>query len=163
MKPLETPDSTYLEAAKGWCGLKAFLEANEELDRISPSLRAHPLVLEVRWHIYANLQNWVGALNIAGALVKLSPDWLNAWIYHATSFAELNRPEEACDTLKAAAKAFPTSEIVHYNLACMCCRLKRFEEAEFWLGEAVLLGGKAMKLKALDDPEIKPLWRHFHQ
>ncbi len=49
MKPLEPPDSLHLRAAQGWCELHAFSEADAELDNIAASLRAHPLVLEVRW------------------------------------------------------------------------------------------------------------------
>jgi hypothetical protein len=40
-------------AAEGWLGLGDHLAANEELEQISPKLRAHPLVLEVRYKIYA--------------------------------------------------------------------------------------------------------------
>ena len=73
MKPLEPPDSIHLEAAQGWCELHAFLEADAELDNITASLRAHPKVLEVRWQVYANLDKWVGALEIATAIVKQEP------------------------------------------------------------------------------------------
>ena len=34
MKPLEPPDSFHLQAAQGWCELHAFLEANDELEKI---------------------------------------------------------------------------------------------------------------------------------
>ena len=32
VKPLEPPDSQYVEAAKGWCELHAFTEVDAELD-----------------------------------------------------------------------------------------------------------------------------------
>ena len=48
IKPLEPPDSFHLEAAVGWLELGNHLEANEELDQITASLRAHPDVLLVR-------------------------------------------------------------------------------------------------------------------
>jgi hypothetical protein len=85
MQPLQPPDILHLQAAQGWCELQAFLEANEELDKITPSLRAHPSMLEVRWQIYANLEKWEAATDIASAIVTLKPDWANGRIYEASS------------------------------------------------------------------------------
>jgi hypothetical protein len=48
MKPLEPPDSLHLQAAQGWLELGSHIEANEELEKIAPQLRAHPDVLKVR-------------------------------------------------------------------------------------------------------------------
>ena len=65
MNKLSPQDKRHLEAAEGWCGLHSFLEANEELENISPQNRAHPKVLEVRWQIYASLEKWEMALDKA--------------------------------------------------------------------------------------------------
>jgi hypothetical protein len=43
-------------------------------------------------------------------------------------------------------------------MAVMACRLGRVEEARKWLGQALEIGGKAMKLRALDDPGLKGVW-----
>lgn len=56
--PLNPPDSIHLEAAQGWLELGNHEEAFEELERIDAPLRAHPDVLEVRWDIYAEVENW---------------------------------------------------------------------------------------------------------
>ena len=58
MKPLSPPDSHHLHAAQGWVELGNHAEANEELEQIAPQLRAHPDVLEVRWHIYSHVNKW---------------------------------------------------------------------------------------------------------
>jgi predicted Zn-dependent protease len=159
MKPLEPPDSLHLQAAQGWCELHAFAEADCELDKITASLRAHPKVLEVRWQIYANLEKWPAALDIASAIVKVVPDWPSGWIYQASSLTELNRQQEAYETLSAAAARFPGDEIIPYDLACVCCALKRVEEAREWLSKAIEAGGKEIKLQALDDSDLEPLWK----
>lgn len=156
---LQPPDSVHLDAAKGWCELRAYLEANEELEKIAPQLRAHPAVLEVRWQIYANLQKWEGALNIAAALARLRPDWPDAWIYQASSLCELNRHQEAYQVLSEAVAMFPGDEIVLYDLACICCALKRVEEARSWLSKAIDVGGDQVKLRALDDPDLEAVWK----
>lgn len=157
MNPLEPPDKHFVEAAKGWCDLDAYLEANEELEKVAPGLRAHPSVLEVRWQVYANLEKWEGALEIATALVKIRPDWPNGWIYRSSSLFELNRHQEAYETLSKAASRFPADEIILYDLACVCCALKRLDEARIWLVKAIDAGGKAVKRRALDDPDLKPI------
>lgn len=57
MNELEPPDSFHLRAAIGWIELGNCLEANEELENISPSMRVHPDVLNLRWHICAKAKN----------------------------------------------------------------------------------------------------------
>jgi len=74
IKPIEPPDSFHLIAADGWLGLGDHLAADEELDKITPELRAHPHVLSVRYEIYAKAKKWDGAAEIAGVLVKLMPN-----------------------------------------------------------------------------------------
>jgi tetratricopeptide (TPR) repeat protein len=157
MNPLEPPDSLHLQAAQGWCELHAFAEADAELDNIAPSLRAHPKVLEVRWQIYANIEKWAGALDIASAIVKLVPDWPSGWIYRAGSLTELNRQQEAYETLNEAATRFPSDEIILYDLACVCCELKRIDEARGWLAKAIEAGGDEIRLRAVDNPDLQPL------
>ncbi len=51
LKNLPHPDNKHLEAAEGWLELGNYLEANEELENITPQLRAHPYVLEMRYKI----------------------------------------------------------------------------------------------------------------
>jgi hypothetical protein len=60
MPPLQPPDSTHLQAAEGWLELGNPLEANEELEKITPELRPQPDVLRVRWQIYAAAKEWEG-------------------------------------------------------------------------------------------------------
>lgn len=43
LKDLPLPDRRHLEAAEGWFELGNHLEANEELENITPQLRALPL------------------------------------------------------------------------------------------------------------------------
>jgi Flp pilus assembly protein TadD len=89
------------------------------------------------------------------------PEWPSGWIYRASSLTELNRHQEAYETLSAAAALFPTDEIIPYDLACVCCALKRFDEVRTWLGKGIDVGGKDVKLRALDDPDLEPLWREI--
>jgi hypothetical protein len=43
----------HIQAAEGWLDLGDWQSANEELENVTPRLRAHPAVLEMRFRIYS--------------------------------------------------------------------------------------------------------------
>lgn len=160
MNPLPIQDLRYLQAAEGWLGLGDHLAANEELDQISPGLRAHPAVLSVRHHVYAKAKNWDGAAEIAGTLVKLVPHKLAAWIGLAYSTRrKTGGGVEAKKILVEAEAKFPAHYLIRYNLACYECQLGNLREAMVWLEKAIEMAGKKdIRLRALEDPDLEPLW-----
>jgi hypothetical protein len=59
---------------------------------------------------------------------------------------------------------FTDDPIMRYNLACYECQLGRLEQAKNWLEKAFTLGDpKKIKLMALQDPDLEPLWREIGQ
>jgi hypothetical protein len=60
---------------------------------------------------------------------------------------ELNRHQEAHQTLSEAVMRFPSDEIILYDLTCVCCALKRIDEARGWLAKAIEVSGNEIKLK----------------
>lgn len=160
MKPLELHDLRYLAAAQGWLELGNHLEADEELENITAEQRAHPAVLEIRWQIYAKAGKWEGALDIASALVQLVPESALGCVHRSFSLHELKRSAEARDNLLRVVDKFPVSATIRYNLACYECQLGRLERSKNWLAKAFALGdARKMKLAALDDPDLEPLWK----
>lgn len=160
IKPLEPPDSIHLIAAEGWLELGNQIEAFEELERISPQLRAHPDVLELRWQIYAKEKKWEACVNFARAIAKLVPSHPHGWIHLAYSLHELKRTKEARDVLIPIMDKFPKEYLMRYNLACYSCQLGKLEEAKELLKKARDLAGKKdIRLMALNDPDLEPLWR----
>ena len=151
-------DKRHLEAAQGWLELGLPLDANEELEKIQPQLRAHPDVLDVRWHIYANAKKWDACVDIANAIVRCAPDRSDGWIHRSFALHEMKRTQEAHDQLLPAADKFPKVWTVPYNLACYCSRLHRFNEAKDWLKKAMGIGGKRVQDAAAADEDLKPLW-----
>ena len=77
IKPLQPPDSMLLTAAEGWLGLGDINAASAELDNITPELRVHPAVLDVRWQIYAKAKRWDACIEIARTLTELVPTDVN--------------------------------------------------------------------------------------
>ncbi|MDB6018136.1 MAG: hypothetical protein JWR19_2625 [Pedosphaera sp.] len=88
MNPLTPPNTHHLIAAQGWLELGNPVEANEELEKITPALRAHPNVLEIRWQIYAKTKKWEACVDLGNALVNATPDLPESWI-HRSCFARV--------------------------------------------------------------------------
>jgi len=163
MNPLQPPDSHYLRAVEGWLDLGNHIEANEELEKIAPLNRAHPDVLLARWHIYAKAQKWDACVDLGKAMVELAPERVRSWIAHAKAYTAQQRYQEAYDVLLPALSKFPKEAGAHYHLARCACQLGKLSEAVEWIEKAFQYGGNELKLKALDDIELKPLWDKIGQ
>jgi len=158
MRPLPHPNNLHLQAAEGWLELGNHLEANEELEKIEPSLRVHPSVLEVRLDIYDKAKKWEACVELAGALVELTPDNREVWIRRSFALHVLKRTQTAHDCLLPAAEKFPECWNIAYNLACYCSQLRDFEASQSWFKKAIVLNEKEVQRAALDDPDLEPLW-----
>lgn len=158
MKGLDFPDRHLAMAAEGWLELQDPDEAARELERISPSGRRHPSVLEVRWRVCAGLRQWAEALEVARELTQVAPDQPEGWIHQSYTLHELRRTDEAWAALLHVAERFPTESIIPYNLACYACQLGELDVAREWLRRAVRLRTKEeIRALAMNDPDLAPL------
>jgi len=151
-------DERHLKAAEGWFELGLHLDANEELEKIQPQLRGHPDVLEIRWHIYAKEKRWEACVEIANAIVLRAPENVDGWIHRSFALHELKRTQEAFDQLLPAVDGFPKVWTIPYNLACYASVLRRFDEAQKWLKQAMVLDKMTVQKAAIEDEDFKPLW-----
>ncbi|MBI4325365.1 MAG: tetratricopeptide repeat protein, partial [Chloroflexi bacterium] len=71
------------------------------------------------------------------------------------------RTAEALESLLPAADKFAVEYLIPYNLACYSAQLGRLNEAKAWLERAFQVSGHAaqVKLAALHDPDLEPLWQ----
>ena len=61
--------------------------------------------------------------------------------------------------LLEAAKLFPDDGMIQYNLACYCSQLGQLDAAQEHLHKSYEFGdAQQIKLMALDDEDLKPLW-----
>jgi predicted Zn-dependent protease len=160
MKQLEPPDIHHLRSAEGWLELGDLLEAEAELEKISPQLRDHPAVLSVRYDVHAKAKKWDAAAEIAGSLVQLIPDQPHVWIclaYATRRKAGGGIPDARQILIEAEAK-FPADYLIRYNLACYECQLGNLKAAMKWLKKAIELAGETdIRMMALNDPDLEPL------
>jgi predicted Zn-dependent protease len=159
---LQPPDGLHLQVAQGWLELGNLIEAQAELDKIALSQRDHPDVLSFRWEICAAANKWDAALSVAATLIRVEPESAAGWIHRSYALHELKRTVEARDNLLRVVEKFSSSATIRYNLACYECQLARLDQARNWLGKAFAIGDASqMKLAALDDPDLEPLWREI--
>lgn len=160
--PLQPPDSHHLSAAAGWLGLGDYLEANGELEKIAPKLRAHPDVLRLRCEIYLRAAKWNEAAVVASALCDMIPGDGYGWIQHSYALHEMRRTAEARDNLLRIVDLFPRDSTIRYNLACYECQLGHLERARQWF-HAAMQHGNANELRRamIDDPDMEPLRDEF--
>ena len=74
MKSLKFPDNLHLQAAQGWLELGNHLQADKELDEITPEMRAHPQVL-LAIKLPGTQQSWQphAALDVAILNIESTP------------------------------------------------------------------------------------------
>lgn len=152
------PDSHHLSGAQGWLGLGNYLEANAGLEQISPKMRAHPDVLEIRWEIYAKKKRWQACVDIGNTIMTVDPYRSSGWIRHSFALHELKRTDEAYTHLASVVDDFPDDWHIPYNLACYCPQLGRIDEAKEWFKKAVAIDDKTVPRDGIDDPDLKPMW-----
>ena len=150
---LKHPDPMHLEAAAGWIQLGDYDSANDELEKIRAEWRAHPDVLDLRWLIYSNDEQWDACLDIASAIVKMVPDRAQGWLDKAFSLRRANDGgvEKAKTVLLEAAKLFPDDSMIQYNLACYCAQ--RDDGRPVMKSQLI-----AIVAAVLVDEDLKPLW-----
>jgi tetratricopeptide (TPR) repeat protein len=158
---LSGPDRKHLEAAEGWLELGDHLAANEELDNIEPRSRAHPDVLEVRYQVFAKGEKWDACLAIAEALTEHFPKRVAGWIELASAMHHLGDTEGAYEALAAVGEEFAEHAEVTYALAVYAALTGQMTEAEDWLERALDIGGPKLKVKAMDDPNLKEFWQQI--
>jgi len=159
VKPLEPPNSHYLNAAQGWLELGDCQSALDELELIDPVLQSHPDVLSVRCDIYSAAMKWPAAVAVAWTLVNLMPDKPSGWVRRSFALHGLKRTQQAFDLLLPAAQKFPEIPTIPYNLACYCAQLGKLAEARRWLQQSYKIGNaRILKAAARYDPDLAPLF-----
>src|SRR6266436_1292904 len=166
MKPLEPPDAFHLRAAEGWLGLGDHESANQELERISPQLRAHRDVLDVRYSVCAKAKNWDAAAEIGRMLVELEPNQSFGWVNRSYALRRSSEGsvQAAYEALRPGAdRPLDDLEQVAFNLACYACQLGRLDEAREWLAKAFSAAKSNRRInqrkqEALDDSDLELLW-----
>ncbi len=155
--PLLEDDQKHLTAAEGYVELGMFPEANDELEEIDPEVRHVPEVLGIRLEIYRALKKWELMQTVARKLAfddPENPNWTISW---ASATRRAESLEAAKRILLEAVEQHPQHALMHYHLACCDSVVGELEVAKARLQHALKVN-PGMRLMALDDDDLKPLW-----
>jgi Flp pilus assembly protein TadD len=145
-----------LNAALGYMNLDMTDEALAELDALSPEERSLPESHAVRTAVLIRRRDWEGALKLARRLCLSHPDQPSPFLDLAFCLHELQRTEEAKQTLLTGPPLLRKSGIFFYNMACYEAQLGNLAPARDYLNQAVQLDDRYREM-ALDDPDLAPL------
>lgn len=152
-----TEDLNHLRAAAGYTELGMYLDADAEIEQITPELRHEPEVLAARVAIYTGLKKWELLQTVAARLAAHDPNEAQWSISLAYATRRARSIEAAKAILLEAVERHPTEPMLHYNLACYECQLGDLEVAKARLAHAFKLQPQC-RLMALDDEDLEPLW-----
>ncbi len=128
---------------------------------MTPVMRAHPAVLELRVEIYSRGKLWPACIEVANTLVELCPKRSCGWIHSSFGLHVLKRTQEAFDNLLPAAKKFPRVWTIPYNLACYCAQLNQLDDAKRGLQKAMAIEVQTVKRQAMTADARAPAGVYF--
>src|SRR5262249_20621074 len=116
---------------------------------------------EMRWQIFTKELKWDAAKEVARAIVEQMPEEAAGWLHlsYATRRATGGGVAAAWDVLYPIATKFPRVPLISYNLACYACQLGQLDLAREWLQKALDIEFARYKGMALQDSDLKPLWK----
>jgi hypothetical protein len=84
---------------------------------------------------------------------------VETWICQANTLRNYKGIVDAWSLLLNVVNKFPKDPIIRYNLACYAAQMGLLEEACGWLVQAFELEESVqLKLAAVYDPDLQPLW-----
>lgn len=155
---LPHPNDKHLEAAQGWLELGNEVEAFREIEEIHPRFKTHPEVLKLQWGIHAKGKQWLLCVEVARFLSERMPTDPWGFLHYAIALRQLGRTKEAYEVLEPIIEDFPQEWQIGYFLACYSAQLGDIPAAEAFLEGAIDGGGDKVKLLALEEKDLEPIW-----
>lgn len=134
--------------------------AADELEDIPPEYRMMRRVMEMRTMVYEKAESWDLMSETGRFLAEQWPEFPQHWIWAAYAIRRSRSVEEAEVWLKRGMEAHPAEPIIPFNLACYASVSGRIGEAKQLLERAITLDPQ-VRVMALDDPDLEPLWDTF--
>lgn len=157
-KRLASSDRSHIQNVRRYIKSGNLKKAAIDLQKIPRSKWSHPTILRLRYSLLATASFWELAADVAAAHCELNPRSPAAWISWANALDNLGRTQDArIAMLLALTKARPHFRTC-YTLGCFSCKLKDFDEALYWLKQAIGRGdSRTIRQMALADPNFEPL------
>jgi Flp pilus assembly protein TadD len=154
---LKSDWQSHVLASSGYVELGMLDDAAMVLEEIAPEDKIRNEVLGARVALYMAAKKWDMAAAVASHLVKVNPQNQVWWINLAYSIRRIDGVADAEAILLRAQTLHPKVAMIAFNLACYASVTGRFDKAKVRLRHAFELE-KDVRLLALDDEDLKPLW-----
>lgn len=128
-----------LAAAEGYCELKMFAEALEELASLPPQVQDEPVVVQMHLVTLMQAKRWDAAVNYGMKLCELRPEEGLGFIHLAFCLHELGLTGQAKAWLMSGPATIRKEANYFYNLACYECVLGNLDEARQLLAQSFAL------------------------
>jgi tetratricopeptide (TPR) repeat protein len=146
-----------LQAADGYLYLGMPCEALSELNRAPSAAQRDPAVLLARVRVLLHWSCWKEAEVLARQCRETYPTIEEFTVQCAFALHQLEREDEAMETLRSAPDWILRTGILHYNLACYEARLGDLDVARSCIEVAIRMNS-AMEGNAKVDPDLKALY-----
>ena len=145
--------------------LGSWREANEELEKLPPTLRARREVFALRCQIYEKAERWNDLRVIAEGCFDRRAEDGDFLAHMAWADHKMNNTFGAHLLMLGYSGLYGGSAFYLYRLACLSAVLGRIDEARGWLAKAFEKARypQKMKLQALDQPELEKLWGEIQE
>ena len=154
-----SPSESTFKAAVGWFELGNFMEAFTELENLPPEHRASVEVMELRCRMYRKLEKWQELEWVAEGCLGSGIENIPFACHHAWALLKQGNPKKAHAALKSV--PYECAPELLFTHACVECALGNLDAARTFIADAITfsLDSKAMKLRALDEPELENAWK----
>ncbi|MFM9031151.1 MAG: TPR end-of-group domain-containing protein [Opitutaceae bacterium] len=161
-KPARSPLATDVRVRfiEGYLALGLLRHAAAELRAVATKDRKLPAVLAARAEVHLEAKEWQRLVTTGRELAKRPPGTPQGWIHWAYALRELGRIEQALAVLQEAEPLHPKVGVIQFNLACYHCLLGDLPAAKRRLERACRIKPD-WKKNALEDPDLKGLWKRF--
>lgn len=146
-----------IQAAIGFLELGMVVEANDEIESLAPEIKTSSPILGVRLEIFRASEKWELMEVVARELWRRHQDQALFWNHLAFAVRRSKSLESASAILSEALVKFPEDSLTLFNMGCYECQLGNLESAKAMVGEAIKIDPQ-WKIRALDDPDLGPLW-----
>jgi tetratricopeptide (TPR) repeat protein len=146
--------------ANGYIELGMYDEALKEINSIPDTDKLKTEVLEAQLNLYSAMKAWGTVIPIARTLAKRNPKNIKWWDIWACATRQVSGYKNASIICAGASAYHPRSAIIKYNLGCYACLDGKLDEAQKLVREAIELD-ENYGLRALDDVDLRDLWKHL--
>lgn len=161
VNPVPSREQFQIKAADGWRELGNISEALAELDGIHESFQMHPQVALKRFELLCHARKWDEAVSLMQRFAPTFPT-CETYLAYAQAIRFQKGPAPALALLAKIESQYPNHVDLHYQMACYCSLLARFEEATLHLAAVISLDtSREFAGKARSDRDLKALRLHL--